>query len=156
MRKPRTATALYLTGPAGSTWNVLTAGGVVFNVQFDGPPVITRRAVGAYIDLRPRRITAFEALVGEPLRYTVAGHPNRTAAVVVSIFRTGSICGRCGERRILGVCIRCAIDPPHFYAETKYVGKHQTRRRRLVNRLDPILRLLDGFLDGRGSCARED
>lgn len=156
MRKPRTATTLLLNGPAGSTWNVLTADGVVFYVQFDDPPVISRRTMGAYIDLRPRRLTAFEALVGEPLRYTVAGHRNSTTAVVVSISRTGSICGRCGERRILGACIRCAIDPTHFYAETKYVGKHQTRRRRLANRLDPTLRLLDGFLDGRGSCARED
>jgi hypothetical protein len=41
MRKARTATALLLTGPAGSTWGILTADGVVLNAQFDDPPVIT-------------------------------------------------------------------------------------------------------------------
>ena len=149
MRKPRTATTLLLNGPSGLTWSILTADGVVFNVQFDDPPVITRRAVSAYIDQRPRGLTAFEASTGEPLRYTVSGHRGSTAAVVVSISRTGSICGRCGERRVLRACVRCAIDPTHFHADTKYVGKHQSRRRRLVNSLDPALRILDGFLDGQ-------
>lgn len=141
---PATATALYLNGPARCTWRIRTADGGVFEVRFaSASPVIVRRAAGVNPDRRPRRLAALEAAIGEPLRYTVEGLRGASAAVVVSITRVGPFCPKCGERLLFAICPRCLVDPTHWYAETKFAGKRQSWRRRLVYRLEPVLRLLD-------------
>lgn len=106
METNRSASALYLAGPAGQACRIVTADGVAFEVQYTNLPILVRRAVGVYSDRRPRRLVAFEAVTGEPLRFTVTDQREVFAAVVVSIARTRSFCLRCGERLLAGVCTR--------------------------------------------------
>lgn len=148
MRTNRSASALYLAGPTsstGSTWRILTADDAVFEIQYgSAAALLVRRVEGVHSDRRPRRLVAFEAEVYEPLRFTAEGNRERVEAVVASITRVRPYCRKCGERLLAGVCNRCLVDPTHYYAETKYAGKPQSRRRLLVYRLEPLLRLLDG------------
>ncbi|MET4705938.1 hypothetical protein ABIB54_003444 [Frigoribacterium sp. UYMn621] len=144
MRRPTTATALYLTGAPGTTWRVQTADGATYEVQFaaTSQPTIVRRGSDVASDRHPRRLAALEAVLGEPLRFTITGR-ERFEAVVTGISRVRPYCVRCGER-LFGICTRCLVDASHHYAETKWVGKPLTWRRRMVNRLEPLFRLLDG------------
>lgn len=148
MRTNRSASALYLAPPTsstGSTWRILTADDAIFEIQYgSAAALLVRRAEGVHSDRRPRRLVAFEAEVGEPLHYTAEGYRERVEAVVASITRVRPYCKKCGERLFAGICTRCLVDPTHFYAETNYVGKPQSRRRRLLYRLDPFLQFLDG------------
>ena len=106
--------------------------------------LIVRRGSDADHDRHPRRLVGFEAVLGEPLRFTIAGQRKRYETVVTTITRIRPFCARCGERRLLGACVRCLVDPSHHYAETKWVGKPMSRRRRMFYLLEPVFRLLDG------------
>lgn len=145
-RRPTIATTLYLTGAPGSTWQICTADNALFELQFAdaSAPLIVRRGSGVDFDRHPRPLKGLDAVNGEPLRFTIAGQRERYEAVVTTITRIRPFCARCGERRILGVCTRCLVDPTHHYAETKWVGKPMSRRRRMFYLLEPVFRLLDG------------
>lgn len=145
MRKPHSASALYLTGHAGSTWSIRTADGAIFEVQFANAssPVIVPHGSGVNPDRRPRRLAAFESEIGEPLRFTVTDHREAFRAVVETIERTRSFCLRCGERLMLSLCVRCVINSGHLNT-TNYDGKRLPRRRRFVHWIDPLLRFIEG------------
>ena len=146
MRRRPATTALYLAGRARSTWRIQTADDAVFEVHFAdaSAPLIVRRGSGVDFDRHPRPLKGLDAVNGEPLRFTIAGQRERYEAVVTTITRIRPFCARCGERRILGVCTRCLVDSTHHYAETKWVGKPMSRRRRMFYLLEPVFRLLDG------------
>jgi hypothetical protein len=145
-RRPTTATALYLTGTPGSTWRIHLADGATYEVQFavTSQPTIVQRGSDVVSDRHPRRLAALESVLGEPLRFTVVDHRERYEAVVTAISRVRPYCVRCGERLFIRICPRCLVDASHHYAETKWVGKPMTLRRRMVNLLEPFFRLLDG------------
>ena len=143
--RPTIATALYLTGNPGAAWRIHLADDAIFELQFAdaSAPLIVRRGSGVDFDRHPRPLKGLDAVLGEPLRYTI-GERERYEAVVTAITRIRPFCAKCGERRVLGVCTRCLVDPTHHYAETKWVGKPMSLRRRLSYLLEPVFRLLDG------------
>ena len=144
--RPTIATALFLTGNPGSTWQICTADKAIFEVQFadTSAPAIVHRTSDVHADRHPRPLAGLDAVNGEPFRFTIAGQRERYEAVVTTITRIRPFCDRCGERRVLGVCTRCLVDPTYHYAETKWVGKPMSRRRRMFYLLEPVFRLLDG------------
>ena len=145
-RRPTIATALCLTGNPGSAWQICTADNAIFEVQFAeaSAPVIMRRRSDVGPDRHPRPLDGLNAVNGEPFRFTIAGQRERYEAVVTAITRIRPFCARCGERRLLGACVRCMVDRTHHYAETKWVGKPMSRRRRMFYLLEPVFRFLDG------------
>jgi hypothetical protein len=146
-RSATTVTALYATGAPGSTWRIHLADGATYEVQFaTSQPTIVRRGSDVASDRHPRRLAALEANLGEPLRFTMTGQRERYEAVVMAITRVRPFCGLCGDRLLAGVCSRNLVDPTHHrsHQETKWAGKPLPWRRRLGNRLEPILHWLDG------------
>ena len=146
-RRPTTVTALYLTGNPGATWRVHLADGSTYEIQFDrASAVIVRRTSDVGYEHHPPRLAGLDAVDGEPLRFTIVGQRERYEAVVTAITRVRPFCRFCGERLLVGVCSRNLVDPTHHRSrqETKWAGKPLSWRRRLVNRLEPLLHWLDG------------
>lgn len=145
-RLPTTATALHLTSAPNSTWLIRLADGATSEIQFDLLSTLIVRRSDADHDRHPRRLAAIEAVLGEPLRFTVAGQRERYEAVVTAITRVRPFCRHCSERQLVGVCARSLVDPTYHRSqqETKWAGKPVSRRRRLGNKLEPFLHWLDG------------
>ena len=123
-RRPTTVTALYLTGAPNSAWRIRVADDAIFEVQFAdaSATAIMRRRSDVDPDRHPRPLADLDAVLGEPLRFTIAGQRKRYETVVTTITRIRPFCARCGECRLLGACVRCLVDPTHHYAETKGSG----------------------------------
>jgi hypothetical protein len=145
MSKRHSISALYATGNPDSTWRIHLADGATYEVQFaaTSQPTIVRRGSAVASDRHPRRLSGLDATLCEPLRFAITGR-ERFEAVVTDISRVRPYCVRCGERLFAGICTRCLVDATHHNAETKWIGKPLKWRRRLVNRLEPLFRLLDG------------